>query len=484
MKVRFTTLAILAALLLPLSLHAQITFQRTYGGAFSDVGQSVEQTSDGGYIIAGYTNSYGAGGMDVYLLKTDAHGDTLWTRTYGGEQWDEGCSVQQTYDGGYVVTGYTESFGAGGADVYLIRTKADGDTLWTRAFGGPDRDEGRSVRQTADSGFVIAGYTGSFGAGDTDVYLIKTNANGDTSWTRTFGGIEEDEGYSVQQTVDGGYVVAGGTESFGAGDHDIYLVKTNAQGDAAWTRTFGGASSDRAYSVHPTADSGYVVAGYTDSYGAGSADAYLIKTDVRGETAWSRTYGGAGLDYCYSVEQTTDHGYILAGSFDPAGADGRNVYLAKTEAGGDTLWTRTFGGSNGDIGYSVQETADTGYVIAGWSISFGAGDDAVYLVKTDALGRVAIAEPKASPTRTPTLSLSCKPNPFTGATTVRLSPSALRHSPLTLRMYDSQGRLVHSSFGIRASSFRLDLRSMPAGAYFIRCDVAGEHASTRVILQR
>jgi hypothetical protein len=166
---------------------------------------------------------------DVYIIKTDASGDTLWTRTYGGTSDDAAYSVQQTSDGGYIVAGTTSSFGAGGEDVYLIKTDVAGDTLWAKTYGGIHNDDGYSIQQTSDGGFIVAGQTNSFGSGGYDVYLIKTNAYGDTLWTRTCGGADDDCGQSVQQTSDGGYVIAGETYSE-AGGYDVYLIKTDDSG--------------------------------------------------------------------------------------------------------------------------------------------------------------------------------------------------------------------------------------------------------------
>jgi len=470
--------AALAAILLPAFLHAQVTFQRTYGGTDDDYGYSVRQTADGGCIIVGYTNSFGAGADDVYLIRTDAEGDTLWTRTYGGADYDDGHQVQQTTDGGYIVAAVTCSFGVG---VYLIKTDSNGDTLWTRTFGGAGNDSAHSVQQTTDSGYVIAGVTDSYGAGDDDVYLIKTNVAGDTLWTRTFGGMLEDWGNSVQQTADGGYIIAGYTASFGAGLGDVYLIRTDPSGDTLWTRTFGGAEDDSACSVQQTADGGYIIAGCTRSFGAGRIDVYLIRTDAEGDTLWTRTYGGTGWDLGYSVQQTADGGYIIAGETDSRGAGQNDVYLIKTDAAGDTLWTRTFGGTREDWGCSAQQTADGGYIIAGYTWSFGAGQGDVYLIKTDADGHVAVAESKPTPPRSSTLVLASEPNPCRGATTIRTSYIVPRSS---LSVYDAQGCLVHSVLGIGNSSFPLDLRALPSGAYFLRLDAAGERATTRVVLQR
>ncbi|MCX6841449.1 MAG: T9SS type A sorting domain-containing protein [candidate division WOR-3 bacterium] len=474
-------MAALAAILVPSSLTAQTTFQRTYGGTESDQGYSVQQTDDNGYIIVGYTTSYGAGGADVYLIKTDAGGNTLWTRTYGDTAHDEGWSVQQTTDGGYIIAGYTLSFGAGDHDVYLIKTDAGGDTQWTRTCGGTGLDAGWSVQQTTDSGYVITGATTSSGAGTEDVYLIKTDAQGNSLWTRTFGSSDIEEGHSVQQTADGGYVIAGWTCSFGAGGADMYLVKTNANGDTLWTRTFGGA--DEGHSVQQTTDGGYIIAGYTTSFSGGVCDVYLVKTDSDGDTIWTRTYGGADDDVGLSVQQTADDGFIVAGLTYSFGEGHCDAYLIKTDSNGDTLWTRTFGGTSFDIGFSVQQTADGGYVLAGYTGSFGAGGNDVYLVKTDSLGVIAaVAEPKASPPRAPALSLSCTPNPASGSVTISLSPFIpLSLSPV-LRIYDSQGRMVLSR-PVSTSSFPISTSDLPSGAYFVRCDFAGQHATARLVLQ-
>jgi len=360
-------------------------WERTYGGSSEDEGWSVAQTSDGGYIVAGRTESFGAGLLDVYLVKTDTVGDTIWTRTYGGSGDDLGFSVAQTSDGGYIVAGLTESFGAGDYDVYLVKTDSVGDTIWTRTYGGSDDDFSYSVAQTSDGGYIVAGRTESFGAGLLDVYLVKTDAEGDTIWTRTYGGSDYDGGYSVAQTFDGGYIVAGYTYSFGAGGCDVYLVKTDAEGDTIWTRTYGGSSWDNAFSVAQTSDGGYIVAGRTYSFGADEPNVYLIKTDAVGDTIWTHTYGGSEYDRGESVAQTSDGGYIVAGQTYSFGAGGSDVYLVKTDALGDTIWTRTYGGSYSDYGYSVAQTSDGGYIVVGvYNYHVYTAD--VYIIKTNADG--------------------------------------------------------------------------------------------------
>ncbi len=475
---KLLTSGLLSATLLALAapLTAQTTFQRAYGGPRSDCGYSVAQTADGGYIITGSTRSFGAGSYDVWLIKTDASGDTLWTRTFGGADGDWGHSVAQTTDSGYVIAGYTTSFGAGEHDFYLVKTDANGDTIWTRTFGGTQLDYGYSVAQTADGGYVVTGYTMSFGAGEQDVYLVKTDANGDTIWTRTFGGASRDCGYSVRQTADGGYAITGYTWSLGAGECDVQLIKTNALGEAIWTRTFGGAYTDIGYSLAQTADGGYVIAGYTASFGTSGYDVYLVKTDTSGVTMWTRTFGGADWDQSSSVAQTADEGYVIAGRTKSFGAGSYDVWLIKTDASGDTVWTRTFGGTRNDYGKSVLQTADGGYAITGGTESFGAGGEEVWLIKTDSAGTIAIAEPQPP--------VAFEPAAASIARAVLFLPEAsgVKRGASCVMLGASGRKVMDLTPGAN------DIRHLAPGVYFVRGkgsrSQGSEGPSRKVILTR
>jgi len=361
-----------------------IEWDKTFGGGSWDTGVSVQQTSDGGYIIAGSTDSYGAGSADVWLIKTDTDGNDIWKKTFGGSDGDRGQSVQQTSDGGYIIAGSTDSYGAGIVDVWLIKTDADGNDIWDKTFGGSDVDRGWSVQQTSDGGYIIAGDTQSYGAGNMDVWLIKTDADGNDIWKKTFGGSGGDVGESVQQTSDGGYIIAGNTSSYGAGIVDVWLIKTDADGNDIWEKTFGGSHWDSGESVQQTSDGGYIIAGYTFSFGEGGFDVWLIKTDADGNDIWNKTFGGSEHDYGRAVQQTSDGGYIIAGDTESYGAGKSDVWLIKTDADGERIWDKTIGGSDDEFGVSVQQTSDGGYIIAGETESFGAGKSDVWLIKVEA----------------------------------------------------------------------------------------------------
>jgi len=367
-------------------------FCKAIGGKNRDWSSSLIQTSDGGYVIAGFTSSFGAGEADVYVVKLDAHGNLQWTKTIGGKKAEVGSSLIQTSDGGYVIAGGTSSFGAGEADIYVVKLDAHGNLQWTKTIGGPDFDVGNSLIQTSDGGYAIAGSTQSFSAGGQDVYVVKLDANGNLQWTKTIGGKKEDGGNSLIQTSDGGYAIAGSTHSFGAGDGDVYVVKLDARGNLQWTKTIGGPASETAFSLIQTSDGGYAIAGFTASFGAGETDLYLVKLDANGNLQWTKTIGGKKEDVGFSLIQTSDGGYVIAGGTSSFGAGKWDVYVVKLGADGNLQWTKTIGAKNENFSISsLIQTSDGGYAISSYTESFGAGKWDVYVVKLDKNGDACCA---------------------------------------------------------------------------------------------
>jgi hypothetical protein len=321
----------------------------------------------------------------VYLVKMDTSGNIQWNQTYGGTSFERGWSVVQTSDGGYAIAGSTVSFGAGGYDIYLVKTDPAGNMQWNQTYGGGGTDLGYSMAQSSDGGFVIAGVTGSFVSNPNfyDVYLVKTNASGAMQWNQTYGGARDDFGMSVVKTSDGGYAIAGYTDSFGSSNTNVYLVKVDANGNLQWNQTYGGTNNEEGRSIVQTTDGGYAIAGDSFIFMATSSDVYLVKVDANGNLQWNQTYGGANTDYGYSVIQTSEGGYAIAGTTASFGTGYYEAYLVKTDATGNMQWNQTYGGAGSVNGVSVVQTSEGGYALAGYASSFGSSSNDVYLVKTD-----------------------------------------------------------------------------------------------------
>ena len=359
----------------------------TYGGSNYDEAFTIQETDDGGYIVAGWTASFGAGSADFWILKLNDSGNVEWQKTYGGSGWDGANCIQQTNDGGYVVAGCTCSFGAGLEDVWVLKLDENGNVEWQKTYGGSYWDWATSIQQTDDGGYVVAGYTCSFGVGLEDVWILKLDENGNVEWQKTYGGSNDDVAKSIQQTSDGGYIVAGVTGSFGAGLEDVWVLKLDEDGNVEWQKTYGGSWSDWAESIQQTDDGGYIVAGGTYSF-AGLEDVWVLKLDENGSVEWQKTYGGSDHDWAGSIQQTSDGGYIVAGVTGSFGACDWDVWVLKLNDSGNVEWQKTYGGSDLDGAWSIQQTDDGGYIVAGGTDSFRAGDWNVWVLKLDEDGDI------------------------------------------------------------------------------------------------
>jgi hypothetical protein len=385
---------------------------KTYGGFSSDGAYSVQETADSGFIIAGDTESFGAEGGDIYLLKTDAAGDTVWSKIYGGERYDGARSVIQTFpDSGYIIAGTSHSYGRRYSDVLLLKTDAAGDTLWMRTyFDGLSHQRGECVRQTRDGGYVVVGATGPDYGALTDAYVVRTDPNGDTLWVRQYGYLEGgiDHAYSVVEVASGGFAIVGEATVVGkAGAAEavigVYLVRIDSGGDLLWQRTYAALESNCGYSIDEAAEGGFIIAGTTTPSYPGLPDIYLIRTDANGDSVWTRTYGGSGYDFAYSVEQTADGNYILGGVASSWGAGGNDVFVMQVNDEGKALWARTFGGAGDDLSHQIQQTSDGGFIVAGSTKSYGRGYGDVYVLK--------LAPTPADPVE-PDLAIGVLQNPY------------------------------------------------------------------------
>jgi|GEM_PF-4235110 len=355
-------------------------WDKTFGGSDDDHGECVQQTFDGGYIIVGHKDTGGRTGVDIYLIKTDSSGDTVWTRTYARWGIDYGECVRQTPDSGYIIAGSIQS----GSQAYLIKTNSLGYQEWAEDYGGAYGESGESVQLTFDGGYILTGRTYSYGTGTpsfNNVYLVKTDDEGDVEWDTAYGGPWMDVGRSVDQTSDGGYIVTGLTSSCLFKCYNVYLIRTDGNGSKVWEKRYVLQDStgyqDWGEWVEETDDSGFIIAGINDSFQSSLGSSWLIKTDEDGDTLWTRMFAGEGFS---SVHQTSDKGYVMTGSVGSGiGPGGFDVYLVKTDSTGATEWTRAWGGNSTETGRAVRQTSGGDYIVAGFTASSGAGGDDVYL---------------------------------------------------------------------------------------------------------
>ncbi len=480
---RFIIVLIITLCFLPGAATSQnLLWSANYGGVYSETGYAGLQTSDSGFVILGSTYSYGRGGYDIYLVRTNSIGDTLWTKCFGGTDTEFGNDITATSDGGFVIVGSTKSYGSGNEDIYILKTDSIGDTLWTKVYGGSELDEASSVRQTFDNGLIICGTTASSGAGYDDLYFIKTDSLGDSVWTRTYGGVGADFGLAVRQTSDSGYIAIGTTGSFGDGYGSIYAVRIDKDGDSLWATAYGSGWNAMGYSVECTPDGGFLIVGATEFLGA-YKDVYLIKTNSSGDTLWTRTYGGSGDDKGYSVCLAADGTYIITGTTDSYGAGNLDVYMVKTTMTGDTVWTKTFGGSNSDYGRMVFQEQDGGYILIGDSYSYTSGGTDMYILKIQ--GEMTSVDDDISILPEGFELGQNYPNPFNMSTTIEYTLP--RHLIVTLTIYNILGQVVRkwpTEFRTMGShTVQWDGRSdsgtdVATGVYFYRL-IADEFIETK-----
>ncbi|MDK9716486.1 MAG: hypothetical protein OEL57_01090 [Trichlorobacter sp.] len=354
------------------------------GGNNSDSAASVQQTADGGFIVAGNTSSFGTTAQDVWVLKLNASSEVVWQKTYGGEGSDSASAIQQTADGGYIVAGYTNSYGANSnGDAWVLKLDASGNVEWQKTYGGEGYDSANAIQQTTDGGYIVAGFTNSFESNG-DAWVLKLALNGTIEWQKTYGGTTDgDEAIAIQQTTDGGYIVAGVTYCFGAGNTDAMILKLDENGALEWQKTYGGTGFENATAIRQTADQGYIVAGVTTSFGAGGLDGWLLKLADNGTESWQKAWGGSGGDSFSSVWQTADGGYIVAGSTGSSGAGNGDAWVLKLSENGSAVWQKTYGGAAGDLVNAVQQTSDGDYIIAGATASLGVQTFDLWVMKLE-----------------------------------------------------------------------------------------------------
>ncbi len=379
------------------------TFMRTFSAPGMNGGLALEVTSDGGFIGTGQHEIDVNQSCDLYVYKVNSCGDPEWFKTYGGLLEDGGKSIKQTADGGFIVAGLTKMIN-GEYDMWLMKLDVSGNVTWNKIIGAGPADYGLHVTTTSDGGYILTGFLSGLGWGAADISLVKTDANGNIQWYKIYGGAGDDWGDYVTQTSDGGYLVTGYTSSYGAGGADVYMLKTDANGTLQWTKTFGTPGDDSQpwgnYAAN-TPDGGYVVCSHTNGSGTGSFDFWVFRTDALGNLMWSNSYGGAGEESARHIEPTLDGGFIVCGYSTGFGAGAQDAYVVKIDANGNHLWSKVYGGAGNEKGSCVRTTDDGGYAMSLFSTSFGADYYDPIFMKTDSAGNVGCNESSAPTIVTP-----------------------------------------------------------------------------------
>lgn len=420
----------------------------------------IKPTSSNGFVATGGSYTFSSGLGDIVVLNLDGSGDTIWTRNYGGTGDDYGYSISQTSDDGFVVTGYTESYGPGIRHGIVLRLDMNGDTVWTAITDGSSIEAFYKGELTTDGGLIATGYTFNDGAGNADVYLVKFDPNGAIEWAKTYGGTQNEYGYSVHQIADNGYIVSGMTESAGQGVQDALLIKTDSLGNSEWIKTYGGESYDGAYDVVQKPGVGYTFIGYTKSFGTlnNEDDFYVVQVDLNGDTTWTRRIGGDQYDIGESIAITLDGGFAILGYSGSMGYGGSDILFMKLDANGDgachSYGTQTvteavpFAESNPTIiPLSGSKTSMARPVIGSTFLRPTNGCDSIFVAVDEAL----------------TPQLTIYPNPSAGIFRIngRHDGNLMVINPMGQVVYQGKGNL-------------LDLSGVARGIYILRFQIKGK----------
>jgi hypothetical protein len=375
-------LALLLILIIPFKQHAQNSFLKTYPTTYDKDAREVLVMPDGGYLIAGSTNNSDLMDCDLYISKTDAQGNFVWGKIYGGIKPEYAYSMIETSDGNYFVLGYSMSFGGGDKDIYLIKIDPSGNLIWQKTYGGWGNEEGREIISTSDGNYAfVASSNSNFTS--SQMTLTKIDLSGNVLWSKNYGGSMAEFGNSLKESNDGGFILTGKTLSFGSQPNgSAYLVKTNSVGDTTWTKYYDtGTMVSEGISLIAETDGTYLFA-VRDSASASDVDIRLIKTNASGSILWNKIYGGIKKDTPKKLRKTSEGGYMIASTSRSFGWINPDMWILKLTNTGDTIWTKHYGGVNHEHGNDVKEIQGA-YIAVGHARSYGPDGQRIMLVKID-----------------------------------------------------------------------------------------------------
>lgn len=516
-----------AGMLLYMHTVAQpsIQWQKSLGGTGQDEATSIQQTIDGGYIVAGFSDSKNGdvtdnhGGYDYWIVKLDRKGKLLWQKSFGGTGRDEAAFIQQTLDEGFIVGGHSNSNDGdvagnhGFDDYWIVKLDSSGNLQWQKSFGGSGVDRATSIEQTIDEGYIVGGYsnsndgdvTGYHGYSGSDYWVVKLDKNGDLQWQKALGGTDNDRAYSIQQTSDKGYIVAGYSSSHDGdvtGNHsssDCWIVKLDEEGNLQWQKSLGGTSVERALFIRQTVDSGYIMAGFSRSIDGdvmdnrGENNYWIVKLDDSGSLIWQKSYGGTGTDWAFSVQQTTDGGYIVVGDSESNDEDvtgnhgGFDYWIIKLDINGDMQWQKSLGGTGSEYANSLWLNTDGSFIVAGSSSS--ADGDVTGNHSIPGYGGtpdywIAMLDSKVTNSGAIDFrqEMVVYPNPVSHWLTIDLSGLELNFTETTVNLFDIQGKKIFEKSMTNIVS-KLNIEGLSKGVYFLKVENKDNCFESKLIIE-
>lgn len=476
-KIIIQVLILLSILCSTSLIHAQTVFEEVYPASVQQSGKDVVQTPDGGYLIASTTENSTGDDLDLYMVKTNSVGDIQWTKTYGGSMVDFPHFILPIGSGNYFVVGYSQSFGGGDMDIYLLKINSSGDTLWTRTYGSWGNEEGKEIAMTSDGNFVIIGSRSN--SGNNDCMFLKINPSGAVLWTKYYGGANYESTRSVKLAMDGGFIIAGKRGLSPTSPTSAWILKTNSLGDTTWTKSYNAGTSYEAKSIIANTDGTYTFC-VDDSSAATDSDVRIMNISSTGTVNWSKSYGGTEKDITKMMFPTVDGGYVIGAISRSFGWSNPDMWLLKLNAVGDTLWTRHYGYWGHEHCHGLRQTSDGGYVLTGHSRSFSPNQE-IMLVKVDPFGSLITIGPGELAWNDDDMNVY--PNPSEGLIHVNLSSILFDGS--VFRISNSLGQTVFletidASAGTDIKS--IDLSENAPGLYFVSVQAKDQIITKRLVV--
>jgi len=443
---------------------------KVIGGADNDQGLSLCLSHDNGYVIIGNTRSQGLGSNDILILKMNNKGEVQWQQLYGGIHQDYGTWIEKTSDNGFIASAYSWDYGFGRLDALLIKTDANGNKIWSEYYGDMFRDQGLCVKEISGGGFILTGFTRKIG-NPGDIFLVRTDEQGNEIWSNSYGTEYVDFGIDVLETNDNSYLITGTAGGFynpvefyyHNHDADIILLKVNDSGEEIWRKYYGGDSHEIAYSLKK-AENGYYIFGVTQSIGEGSFDNYLIKIDEEGNELWSKTYGGEDFEYGRSMDIAADGNLFLFGTTNSLGTtNSPDMYLIKTDKNGNEIYSLIIGGEDSEYGYSVKATPDGGCALLGETRSYGMGGQDIYFLKIDSIGNIEIFS-DIEDTIIDKYRISFFPNPMDDFANIEIHPID-NSKDFEINIFDINGKLIRTELVQNSSKYKMARKTMKSGTY-------------------